>query len=94
MNRTRVPSGLEAEVLLIIDELHDNNAEVTLESVASAFSPVTPEDVRLAVDRLREEGYVTELATPRLDRATPEVSRLEPTPEKGAEAVRQLREAG
>jgi hypothetical protein len=94
MNGAEVPSGLEAEVLLIIDELHDNNAEVTLESVASAFSPVTPEDVRVAVERLREQGYVTELATPRLDRVTPEVSRLEPTRGKGTEAVRQLREAG
>ena len=94
MERVEVPAGLEAEVLLIIDELHANDAEVTLESVASAFSPVTPDEIRVAVERLREQGYITELATPPLDRDIPAVGRFEPVRGRGTEAVRQLRETG
>jgi hypothetical protein len=94
MERVEVPSGLEAEVLLIIDELHADDAAVTLESVASAFSPVTPEEIRVAVERLREQGYVTELASPPLERDIPAAARFEPVRGRGTEAVRQLRETG
>ncbi len=83
MDTHDVPSGLEAEVLLVIDELHEKDTPVTFESVAAAFSPVTPADVRVAVERLREHGYVTELTPPG----------LEPVPGKGTEAIRRLREA-
>ena len=83
MDAEDVPSGLQAEVLLVIDELHEAKAPVTFESVAAAFSPVTPDEVRVAVERLREQGYLTELTTPG----------LEPVPGKGTDAIRRLREA-
>ena len=94
MDAPEVPSGLEAEILLVIDELHEQKTPVTFESVAATFSPVTPDEVRTAVERLREEGYLTELTGPRLEAATPETGPLAPAPGRGTDAVRRLRETG